>query len=290
MHHVHPPWYYLIRLPVAFLPWAGLLPGALWLGWRRRRFPGDRFLLTAAAFIVIVFSLSPEKRDLYVLPAFPALALLAANLVATIMGWSDDADSAGPATSTKWITVGQGIVGGLILIVGLALPFAGGQIHQVPYWTVAVTAAIVVGLGGGTLWFAIRGQPLASLAATVGGTAAVYLFAAAVVLPMVNPIKSNRVIAQTTAAASAESQYPVMAFRTRNLPMALAFYSNGMYTAITWDLVEFENHMNQSGPAFGVLYERDLDDIRPKTMKNIRIIAREPHSSRHVLLVRNRSP
>ncbi|MGH9464827.1 MAG: ArnT family glycosyltransferase, partial [Thermoanaerobaculia bacterium] len=80
LHHRQPPWYYLEVLPVHLLPWTGLLPGALLLAWRRRS-PSDRFLLVAALYVVVFFSISTEKRHLYALPAVPAMALMIARLV-----------------------------------------------------------------------------------------------------------------------------------------------------------------------------------------------------------------
>ena len=91
MHHAQPFWYYLEVLPYALLPWSFLLPGALLLAWRRRRDPADRFLLAWALFIVLFFSVSTEKRNLYILPAFPAFALLFARLVASVDGFSEAA-------------------------------------------------------------------------------------------------------------------------------------------------------------------------------------------------------
>ena len=89
MHHVRPFWYYAERLPLSLLPWTGLLPGALVVAWRNRRLStGVRLALVAAVFVVVFFSISTEKRDLYVLPALPALALMMSCLLYT----SDAAD------------------------------------------------------------------------------------------------------------------------------------------------------------------------------------------------------
>jgi hypothetical protein len=128
---------------------------------------------------------------------------------------------------------------------------------------------------------------LRSLAVTACGTAVLYLFATAVVMPILDPIKSDRAIAQAAARESRSSKLPVMAFRTRNLPRALAFYGDGLYTVESWDLGELDRHLNQRRLAFAVLYARDLDELPPATRNRIEIVAREPHSRKKVLLISN---
>ncbi|MCB1056138.1 MAG: glycosyltransferase family 39 protein, partial [Acidobacteria bacterium] len=79
-----PAWYYLPVLLVGLLPWSGLLPAS----WRLFRAPTDAaerdatiFLGSWAALIVLFFSTSKSKLIPYVLPAWPALALLAAMVL-----------------------------------------------------------------------------------------------------------------------------------------------------------------------------------------------------------------
>jgi len=290
MHHVAPPWFYLTSLPVSALPWAGLLPGALLLAWRRRKDPNDRFLLITTLFIVGVFSISAEKRDLYILPALPAIALMMANLAGTVAGWSQDAPQKQISIHRRWVTAGHSVVGGLVLLIGLALPVAGLRIHEVPYWTIVATAVMALALGGSALWLGLHGRALRSVIATAAGTALIYLFVTAVVFPALNPTKSDRLIAERAAAASAESRaagHEVAAFRTRNLPKALAFYGDGLYTWETWDLGELQRHLSQKETVFAVLYESDLAEIRPRVMKRVEIVDRAPHSRREVLLISN---
>jgi 4-amino-4-deoxy-L-arabinose transferase-like glycosyltransferase len=79
--HTHRPgpwWYFLPLLLIGLVPWTTLLPGALRLGLRREtgRFQGNRLLLTWAVVIFVFFSISGSKLPSYILPIFPALALL----------------------------------------------------------------------------------------------------------------------------------------------------------------------------------------------------------------------
>jgi len=104
--HARPFYYYAIQLPLDFLPWSLLLPFALPVLWRGTRNvdllrddPGTeprpgaredeemrneamgrlasmRFLVVWTLVPLVFFSLSAGKRGLYLLPIFPALAMI----------------------------------------------------------------------------------------------------------------------------------------------------------------------------------------------------------------------
>ena len=81
-HHREGAWYYFIVLLIpGILPWLGVLPQALFHGARRERaatFQPRLMLLVWAVFITFFFSYSSSKLPGYILPIFPALALLIA--------------------------------------------------------------------------------------------------------------------------------------------------------------------------------------------------------------------
>ncbi len=78
-HHHQPAWYFLKVIATTWLPitFAAVF---LWRGWWRRigKRPDARYLLSAgfATLVVVFFSISPGKRDMYILPALPFVALL----------------------------------------------------------------------------------------------------------------------------------------------------------------------------------------------------------------------
>ena len=81
-------WYFLPLLALGMLPWTSLLPGALWRGWQRQagQFQPGRFLVIWAVLIFLFFSASSSKLPSYILPIFPALALLCAQHLLTLSG------------------------------------------------------------------------------------------------------------------------------------------------------------------------------------------------------------
>jgi 4-amino-4-deoxy-L-arabinose transferase-like glycosyltransferase len=74
-----PFWYFVPILLLGMLPWMIVMFDALATAWRREpgsRFQPKRFLLIWAGFIFVFFSASSSKLPSYILPMFPALALL----------------------------------------------------------------------------------------------------------------------------------------------------------------------------------------------------------------------
>lgn len=80
--HGAPPGYYLLLLPVTFFPASLLLLPGLAEGWRARRDPRHAFLLAWLIPAWLVFELVPTKLPHYVLPLYPALALLGGHVAA----------------------------------------------------------------------------------------------------------------------------------------------------------------------------------------------------------------
>ncbi len=95
--HIQPFWYYVPVVLVAFLPWSAALLWATFTGGRKlfapeKISPLSLFFLTWASFCLVFFSVSRSKLPGYVLPAFPAIALLlsaalARNLKRTTLGY-----------------------------------------------------------------------------------------------------------------------------------------------------------------------------------------------------------
>lgn len=71
-----PPWYYLLELLKYGAPWVLFLPGALKLAWRNRNLSWAKLGLVWAGIYFVAISLMATKLPWYILPLFPALALL----------------------------------------------------------------------------------------------------------------------------------------------------------------------------------------------------------------------
>ena len=91
IHQRSQPWFFFIPiLLVGMLPWTVTLCAAVPAAVKRltagREFDPAVFALLWAGFIFVFFSLSGSKLPSYILPLFPALALIVGNYLATVNG------------------------------------------------------------------------------------------------------------------------------------------------------------------------------------------------------------
>jgi 4-amino-4-deoxy-L-arabinose transferase-like glycosyltransferase len=77
-HRYEPAWYFIPILFSCMLPWSFFLPAALWRSRKLREESGEErlFLLLWGGLIFLFFSLSHSKLIPYILPVYPAFALL----------------------------------------------------------------------------------------------------------------------------------------------------------------------------------------------------------------------
>lgn len=111
------PWHFYLRvLPLGLLPWTFLVPAALRVRARDSSRERDAVRFAAAWFVVpvVLMSLVPAKRDLYLLPAYPGAALLLGHLAHRVRAAVDVADR----PVVRW---GLRCVGGTAAVVGAAL-------------------------------------------------------------------------------------------------------------------------------------------------------------------------
>ncbi|MCC8365258.1 lipid IV(A) 4-amino-4-deoxy-L-arabinosyltransferase [Xenorhabdus sp. PB61.4] len=78
--HASPFWFYLPIVILGVIPWLGLLPGALFTGWKaKKNHPEMFFLLCWFCIPLIFFSISRGKLLTYILPCMGPLALMMAK-------------------------------------------------------------------------------------------------------------------------------------------------------------------------------------------------------------------
>ena len=84
--HGQPIYYYLVQIWVDLLPWGPLLPFAIWWTVRtgRHKQANTQLMLWWLGTFLVFLSMAVTKRQLYMLPAYPAAAILFAPWVARL--------------------------------------------------------------------------------------------------------------------------------------------------------------------------------------------------------------
>lgn len=170
--HPQPVWFYPLVALGGLLPWTLLLvPGARRMSavaWRRPATDDERLVVLAvvwAAVPLIFFSLSTSKLPGYIVPIFPALALLVA--------WS--VERAGGGRAGRWAFAATAVV---MAALGTGLAVYAARALDAPAWEVALLGApLAAGGAAVALALARRGTRAAVWSVAAWSALAVVLIA-----------------------------------------------------------------------------------------------------------------
>lgn len=154
VHHRAGAWYYFVPiLALGIVPWLGLLVQAVWSGMHAEKqsngFQTKKLLLIWAVFIFVFFSISGSKLPSYILPIFPALALLIACQL------------------ERATLISLRLASGLLALTGLLGVIFAGKIallsklpYEIPLYQAYVpwvyAAAMLALLGGGIAYYLVK--------------------------------------------------------------------------------------------------------------------------------------
>ena len=132
--------FYVLHLPLIGLPWSPLAALTLWAAWRqdRLRDPRLRFLACWICAPVVAFTPAQYKLRYYLLPALPAVALLAAPAVIRL--WREAA-----AARPRPAALAAGFAGALIAAAVLALGWQHDALARSDRSTIEALAPAVPG-------------------------------------------------------------------------------------------------------------------------------------------------
>jgi 4-amino-4-deoxy-L-arabinose transferase-like glycosyltransferase len=280
VQHEGPVWKYLLSQPLMALPWAGaivlgLAAGARSLAGLRRGRVADVGLARAFLWLVplfFAFSLIPSKRDFYLLPLYPAAALLGARALATAVG----------RRRARWIVwPALGSLVALVPALALAGPLAKSLANEVPDldWRGAIAAVPFAGAALVVLARWRRGDLLASMRATAAAFAVALSLAMALVYPAVDGVKSARGLAARLAArADLPARIPCIDVR----PESLRFY--GRVPAVY--ALSFAEHREREGARFlGVITGERFERLAPEERERLRVLDAVTFGDEHALIV-----
>ncbi|WP_419730919.1 ArnT family glycosyltransferase [Lichenicola sp.] len=182
--HGLPPGYHLAVFAVAFWPGSLFAAMAIPFVWWRRRTAPVRFLLCWIVPHWVVFELIATKLPHYVLPTYPAIALLTAAAMTQVGGWRRPAPLWGRA-----LLVLYGLVW---LAVGIAITTAGPVLLWILQHELQPAALLVPVLSLPLVllatWLILRGQVQDAVLSAAGAAVIVYFGLFSVVLPELTTI------------------------------------------------------------------------------------------------------
>ncbi|GAB5606196.1 glycosyltransferase family 39 protein [Sideroxyarcus sp. TK5] len=239
VHARYQPWHYFVPILLfGMLPWTLLMFDTVLRTWRdsasqARHFSAERFLLVWAVFVYVFFSLSSSKLPSYLLPMFPALALLMGKQLATM------------STRRLFWLIAPVLPVLLVLLFGLG-PLVDQQSenpvqHEMysAYAEWLTVAAAIWLVGTASALYGIRREKVA-LGLTMLALAS--LLAAQIGITGYNTIARERSGYPIAEAIAAQIKPEVPFYSIRNYEQTLPFYLKR-----TFILVDFKDEM-----AFGI--------------------------------------
>lgn len=198
------PFYYYIPALGAFVPWIMFLPGAIVSVFSRRTQQVSKshlFLIITSLTTFLLFSSVGSKREYYLLPLYPILAILVAEF------W--DAYTSMKSSNVKrwtWYSMDIPIVGFAVFlcVVGLGLP--GAAKFYLPEY---ITSSIGFGglfLCGGIVLFILflRGKVGWTFGMYCFVTICIYLFALSTIVPEMDKYRSRKAFLHEVASLVGE--------------------------------------------------------------------------------------
>jgi 4-amino-4-deoxy-L-arabinose transferase-like glycosyltransferase len=220
--HAEPPGYYLLIIWGTLFPWSLILPAGIGTAIRNRSTPLMRFSLAAAIGPWLVMECVVNKLPFYILPSFPALAILIAQAI--VRGIDSEPGKGDDDLKRPGFLAGVAIWAAATLAL-CALPFLaiekiGGPMAFCLAWAVVgITYAAFVTVA----W--IRRRVRAASMAMAGGMAILAALLFGLILPNVACLTSSRTVGGQLQSLGAGGNTPVAMTDYRE--PSLAFYQGG---------------------------------------------------------------
>ncbi|MEX2141705.1 MAG: glycosyltransferase family 39 protein [Pirellulales bacterium] len=266
--HSGPVVYYLVAILIGFFPWSIVLPASVWFSvraafGRTERNPSYLLLVCWAGVWISLFSFANTKLPSYVLPAYPAVALMAAAFV--------DRWLAEPACVPRWLmhTAWASLV---VVGVGMAvaLPLAARQF--LPGEELMGMVGLIP-LAGGVLAmvFTQCQRPTHCVAAV---TAMAILLSASLFAGVAVHVSRHQNSASLIEIAQQQSGRDVRLATFAHPESSVIYYARGRVErydepgAVAQFISDFNGHV--------ITNDDRWDELRPHLPPDVAVIARQP--------------
>jgi 4-amino-4-deoxy-L-arabinose transferase-like glycosyltransferase len=282
-NHVQPFWYYLPRFFSDLFPWSLFLPAALFAPVRNeleRR--GRLFALLWMAVVLLLFSAAGSKRGVYLLPLYPAAALLVGKY------WDEILSGEVAATLRRWARGGLLFLALFLLLAGVA-PFLLALWHG-PYQAEALRLLALGATalaGAAAILILLRGRRIGAALVAVSLTfAGVYLYADLVLLRAADRFKSPVPFCRQVAKLVGKED-EIRSLGLWRWDSSYLFYTGRLMPQVH-SREELEAYLRPGCPVFLIVESDDMDRFLSGLKLPVRVLARQDIGHRTTALLTNR--
>ena len=269
--HVEPFYYYLLKLPAQFQPWTFFLPFAIiYHGWRtwRNRDEKSLLLLCWAGFIpYLLLALSAGKRQVYVLPLYPAEALLSGSLVAALLEDKIKLKVPERIIWLDWLVRAFSWIFCAGLLIS-PLVFAGFAVFGGLGWSSYLTAALLLGCGFWLLWALRRQRQNQAGLAMLAGLALVFVNIDANVYNFLDRKYAYRPLFEYCQTQIDTGKNLYLYLPDERISGGSIFYLGKKIPAVRSGEIETFRKSSGAGNVFFLTEDKNL-----KSLKNIKVLA-----------------
>jgi 4-amino-4-deoxy-L-arabinose transferase-like glycosyltransferase len=285
------PFYYYIPALVAFAPWVTFLPGviiSLFSRKTQRLLQSHRFLIIAALTTFLLFSSVGSKREYYLLPLYPILAVLVAKC------WDEYVSM--KHTNVKrwtWKSMDIPIVGfaGLLCIAGFGVPIVA-TLYLPQYIFSSLGFGIVfVCLGIALLVIFLRDQAVWTFGVYSTATIWLYLFVLMVIVPEMNNYRSRKGFFHEAARIVGEQ--PIVDYNYEGFEAQ--FYLQRTFPVLK-EVSKLQQLLTSGVQTFVIVNDRHYDQLQreyPELLKKFQVVldrvwtsAMDPKRQQRLLLLK----
>jgi 4-amino-4-deoxy-L-arabinose transferase-like glycosyltransferase len=279
--HREPFFYYFWNFPANFLPWTLFVPSAIIYGIRVKEKKAIVFLFLWFALVFLFFSLAQAKRELYILPAYPAVALVIGKFWADV-GSKKERDP----RLLSWPLVPML---GILFITGIAAPFLADLFtHQYLSHALETGVAAAVVFAGGSLlaFFSYRWNKKAFTFFIIVAMMFVFsIYGVFRIFPEINRYKSARPLSQEVV----KMMGPRDQLGVFGLEGADYNYYTGYNRMIRFeDVAALKTALRSSGRVFCILPEKSYDALKQDSTLRTFAVAQGQVGHRRLVVISNR--
>ncbi|MBI2472276.1 MAG: glycosyltransferase family 39 protein [Planctomycetes bacterium] len=280
--HKRPFYYYFTNFPINFVPWSIFIPSiAVYLLSKEGRTKIQNILMPVIWFIVVFvfFSIVSGKRDIYVLPLYPAAALITAWFL------NEFVEQFRERPFKKIGYYPCYILSGITLALSILLPIVVYKLY--PQYASSTIPFVVILLIGGLMM--LRFVKYARIIPFLFTIIFVIFFAFNIstlkAIPILNQYKSAKEICDKANSVMKPGEKVAMYnfFRDPYL-----FYTNRNHIEVLYGIDELRQFINSNERAFLFIQEKDFDGVSKLLEIPMFILEKDSVGHRDILFVSNK--